>query len=111
MAAMKPLSLGLAGCLVLSVFSSGLAAVLAAQPSFSGTTVGFVALKSYARGTLTVAGPNGFTATVTTKSGLPALDLTQFGSVADGRYTYQLDAATAQLDTSAAPQNNGRPST
>jgi hypothetical protein len=108
MTARRPLYLGVGACLALSLFSPAIAETLAAQPSFSGTVVGFVALKSYSNGTLTVVGPNGFVAGATKKGGLPSLDL---GTVADGRYTYELDAATALLDTSAIPQNNGRPNT
>jgi hypothetical protein len=84
------------------------AETIAAQPSFSGTTVQFAALKAYSGGTLTVVGPNGFAASVGRKGGLPALNLATAGPLVDGRYTYQLAAATSQLDASGVPQNNGR---
>ena len=41
-------------------------------------------------GTLTVVGPNGFVASASSKSGLPALNLARFGAVPDGQYSYQL---------------------
>ena len=103
---MKPWGFAAAAYLALS--GACLADSLDAQPSFSRATIGFVAAKAYGGGTLTVVGPNGFAASVTNKAGLPILNLAQFGAVPDGQYTYQLSAATAELDTSATTQNNGR---
>ena len=108
MAFIKPWALGAAACLALSLSGVSEADTLAAQPSFSRTTVAFAALKGYSGGTLTVAGPNGFAASATSNGGLPSLNLARFGAVPDGQYTYQLDAATGRLDASAAVLNNGR---
>ena len=108
MAIIKPWAFGAAALLALNLSGVGKADTLAAQPSFSRTVVGFVPSKAYAGGTLTVIGPNGFAASASSKGGLPSLNLVQFGAVPDGLYAYQLDAATAQLDTSAPVQNNGR---
>jgi hypothetical protein len=83
-------------------------AEVAAEPSFSRTIVAFAAAKSYFGGTLNVVGPGGYAASASSKSGLPSLDLSKFGRVADGQYTYQLSAATGQVDTSTALLNNGR---
>lgn len=104
----RPWVFGIAGGVALNLSGVCLADTLAARPSFSGTTVGFVAAKAYTNGTLTVAGPNGFAASVASKGGLPSLNLARSGPVADGQYTYQLTAATGQLDTSVTVQNNGR---
>ena len=108
MAGMKPWVLGASALLALHFSGGSLAGTLAAEPSFSGTVVGFAPSRAYAGGTLTVVGPGGFVASASTKSGLPVLDLAKFGALPDGQYTYQIDAATAQVDTSVVMQNNGR---
>jgi hypothetical protein len=104
----KPWVLGASAFLALNFSGVSLAGTLAAQPSLSGTVVGFVPSKAYAGGTLTVVGPGGFAASVSSNNGLPRLDLTQFSAAPDGQYSYQLDAATSQVDTSVIMLNNGR---
>jgi hypothetical protein len=108
MAIIKPWVLGASTLLALGLSGVSLAGTLAAQSSLSGTVVGFTPSRAHSGGTLTVVGPGGFVASVSSKRGLPLLDLAQFGSVPDGQYTYQLDAATSQVDTSRIMQNNGR---
>ena len=108
MARINPWLLGASALFVLGLSGVSLAGTLAAQQSLSGTVVGFAPSKTYAGGTLTVVGPGGFVASVSSKQGLPLLDLGQFGAVPDGQYTYQLDATTSQVDTSVILQNNGR---
>jgi hypothetical protein len=109
MATSKPWALGAAAAfLALNMSGVCTADTLAATPSLSGKTVAFLAHGTYLSGTLTVVGPNGFAATVASKRGLPALNLEEFGAVLDGRYAYQLNAATSRLDYSVAAQNNGR---
>ena len=93
---------------VLGLCSVAAADTLVARASFAGTTIGFVAGKAYSNATLTVVGPNGYVATARSKTGLPALNLARSGAAPDGRYTYQLSAATAQADTAEIAQNNGR---
>jgi hypothetical protein len=108
MATIKSWALGVAiASFALGFSSAGMADTLAATPSLSGTTVAFVAKRAHSSSTLTVVGPGGFVASVASNGGLPALDLAQF-SLPDGQYTYQLDAATPQVDTSVVIQNNGR---
>jgi hypothetical protein len=108
MASMKLWVLCASALLALDFSGISQAGTLAAQPSFSGTVVGFVPTKTYAGGTLTVVGPGGFAASASSKGGLPLLDLAKFSAVPDGQYTFQLDAATSQVDTSVILQNNGR---
>jgi hypothetical protein len=109
MTTIKPWALGAAVAVFALNFSSVcMGGTLAATPSLSGKTVAFVAQKAYSSGTLTVVGPNGFAATVVSKRGLPSLSLALVGALPDGQYTYQLNAATSQVDTSVVMQNNGR---
>ena len=108
MAPIKPWALGAAALLALTLSGACRAGTLAAQPSLSRTTVAFDPSKAYAGGTLTVVGPNGFVASISSDGGLPSLNLARFGALPDGQYNYQLDAATSQVDTSATVQNNGR---
>lgn len=104
----KPWAIGAAALFALNLSGASVAGTLAAQPSFSGTTISFAASKAYAGGTLTIIGPNGFLASARSKSGLPSLNLASVGAVPNGQYSFQLDAATSQADTSVVAQNNGR---
>lgn len=60
----------------------------------------------HSNGVLTVVGANGFSATVYSKNGVPAL--ASLGRLPDGEYTYQVSAATRQLVGAGTLQNNGR---
>ena len=82
-------------------FATGLAVVLAsvcpaddlkADRRFTATSVGFDLKGPYRNVTLTVAGPNDFHASASSKTGAPSIDLRRFGPLADGTYTYQLTA-------------------
>ena len=70
--------------------------------------VGFDLKGTLSNLTLSIAGPNNFSATAFSKSGAPSIDLRRFGSVEDGTYTYQLTAATDEKVKSRARIDNGR---
>ena len=106
MARLGPWAAGAVACLALSTAS--IAATIAAKPNFYGTTIGFATSAAYSGGTLTVVGPNEFAASANSATGLPSLNLAQFGKVPDGQYTYQLFAATAALVATVTRQNDGR---
>jgi hypothetical protein len=106
---MKPAALGLAACLAFGFSSAGMADDLSASEQFAGTTVGFE-LKGgpFSNVTLSVAGPDNFHASASARRGAPTIDLRRFGPVEDGRYTYQLTAATAEREKIRARLDNGR---
>lgn len=61
-----------------------------ADHNFYGTTVSFHSKVSASAGSLSIAGPNGFSASKASKYGVPSIQLVNFGYVADGIYNYQL---------------------
>ena len=75
---------------------------------FSGTVLAFTPTGSFSRGTLSVAGPNGFAATVRSNGAAPALDLAQAPGFQDGEYRYQWTAATGRADPTIRSANDGR---
>jgi hypothetical protein len=81
---------------------------LNASESFSGGLVGFSLGDTYSHYTLTISGPGGYQAQVFSEAGAPTVRLSDFGDVADGRYTYTLTAATFEYDHTAPRLNNGR---
>jgi hypothetical protein len=92
---MKPAAFGLAAGLAFGLSGACLADDLSASEQFAGTTVGFE-LKGgpFSHVTLSISGPNDFHASAFSRRGAPSLNLRSFGAVEDGRYTYQLTAAT-----------------
>jgi hypothetical protein len=81
---------------------------LKATPRMQGSSLTFEARGASAGSTLSVAGPNRFTATVHSKGGGVGLDLARFGVVEDGTYTYQLHSATDEAIKPRAGLDNGR---
>jgi hypothetical protein len=77
----------------------------------SGTSVGFVLKGAYSNATLSVSGPNGFHASTFSRGGAIVIDLSQFGSLPDGTYNYQLTAASGQAVAVDRTLNDGRGST
>jgi hypothetical protein len=75
---------------------------------FTGTEIGFRAKGSYREFTLSIAGPNDFFASATSKKEAPSIDLRRFGAIEDGAYTYQLTAATDEQLKSRARLDDGR---
>lgn len=73
-----------------------------------GTRVDFSSKKSMTNATLSVAGPNGFHASVFSKKGIPSLDIQDFGSLDDGVYNYEIKAAGHEIIKIRDSLNNGR---
>lgn len=85
-----------------------LAENLAATERFSGTAASFDFKGQYNNATLTVSGPNGFTASASAPSGAPSLDLSKHGSLEDGLYKYHIVAGTPKKAKVRAVLDNGR---
>src|SRR5262249_29779513 len=101
-------SMVLAAVLALGCFESCPANDLQAEHKLGDTVVGFDLKGPYTNVTLSIAGPNEFSATSFSKSGAPTIDLRQFGPVQDGTYTYHLTAATDEKVKSRTHVDNGR---
>ena len=98
----------LAAVLALGCFDFCLADDLQAEQKFDGAVVGFDLKGTYSNLTLTIAGPNEFSATAFSRSGAPSIDLRRFGTLEDGTYTYHLTAATDEKVKSHTRLDNGR---
>ncbi|PTW55736.1 hypothetical protein C8N35_11261 [Breoghania corrubedonensis] len=100
--------------LVIAVVGSWSGAALAesddliATNRFSGATVGFDLGGDYRNVTLTITGPNGFSVSARSERTAPVINLRKFGEVEDGRYNYQLTAATSKRIVVHASLDNGR---
>lgn len=105
---MKPAALGLAASLLLGLSSVASANDLLATEAFSGTTIALQPAQNYSNLTLRVAGPHEFNASISQPSGAPAIDLSRYGAVYDGIYTYHLTGTTGEVVLSGG-REDGRP--
>jgi hypothetical protein len=105
---MHKTALGLAACLAAGLTGACWAQDLKATQRLSDTQLGFDLSGSYNNYTLTVAGPNGFTASASSKTGTPTIDLRRFGAYDDGTYNYQLTASTDEKVPVRTALDNGR---
>ncbi|MFT4993528.1 MAG: hypothetical protein ACI965_000548 [Paraglaciecola sp.] len=85
----------LAGLLFNSSFAAENNVAKIANENFSGSYVSFTAKEDVGHSSLTITGPNGFSASSLSESALPAIELLEFGSPDDGLYIYQITAALA----------------
>lgn len=78
--------------------------------NFSGTYINFTTQKNVFASTLTIVGPNGFSVSESVNMEMPAIELSAFGELIDGLYTYQLTAALSDqfVEATNQPLNNGR---
>ncbi|MFQ3235897.1 MAG: hypothetical protein ACI9C4_001461 [Paraglaciecola sp.] len=78
--------------------------------NFSGSYVSFVTDQDVGASSLTITGPNRFSAQGSAESVIPAIELSEFGSLDDGLYIYQITAALAGQFMQPANKslNNGR---
>ncbi|MEI2384546.1 hypothetical protein [Breoghania sp. JC706] len=81
---------------------------LVATSRFSAATVGFDLGGDYRKVTLTISGPNGFSVSAQSERTAPVINLRKFGKVEDGRYSYQLTAATSKRIAVRSQLDNGR---
>jgi len=105
---MQMTALGLAACLAAGLTGACWAQDLKVTQRLSDTQLGFDLGGSYGNYTLTIAGPNGFHASASSKTGTPTIDLRRFGDFDDGHYTYQLTASTDDKIKLRTPLNDGR---
>jgi hypothetical protein len=111
---MKLPTIGIAALLAVGFANVGLAGdplfggSKIAAPQAAGSAFGFRLDPSYANATLSVSGPNGYHASNYSQGGSPAVDLSQFGTLADGTYTYQLTARGPETVTVKTNLDNGR---
>lgn len=84
--------------------------ILIANENFSGSYIGFTAQQNRSNYSLTIVGPNGFSVSDSADITIPSIELSAFGTITDGLYTYQLTAALSDQFTVSTnqPLNNGR---
>ena len=90
---MKTAALGLAVCMSAGIASACWAQDLKATQKFTDTEIAFEPAGSYGNYTLTVTGPNGLHAIVSSRT-VPSIDLRKLGTIDDGGYNYHLTAST-----------------
>jgi hypothetical protein len=105
---MKPAALGLAAGLVLGLSGASFANDLLATEQFSGATITFQPQANYANLTLRVTGPNNYHASAAFPGGVASIDLTRYGTVADGPYSYNLTGTAGEV-VLASGRDEGRP--
>lgn len=105
---MKSAILGVMACLALGISSAGWAQDLKATQKLTDTQIGFDPGGTYSNYTLTVTGPNGFHASASSKSDVPAIDLRRIGTFDDGTYHYQLTASSDEKVPIRNALDNGR---
>ena len=81
-----------------------------ATEDFSGSRISFTTTIDIGASQLTIIGPDNFSASLSSPSGLPEIELTNFGEPKDGLYNYQMFMTlNGQFNNiSAKPLNNGR---
>jgi len=105
---MRSAAFGLAACFAVGITGACLAQGLNATQKFTDTQIGFDIAGPYSNLTLTVSGPHGLHASVSSPSGSPLIDLRKLGTVDDGEYFYQLTAATDEKIPVRGGLDNGR---
>jgi hypothetical protein len=105
---MKSAALGLAAALAVSVSTPGWAQDLKATQKFTETQIGFDPGGTYGNYTLTVTGPNGVHAIVSSKTAAPSVDLRQLGPLQDGAYNYHLTASSDEKVPVRSKLDDGR---
>lgn len=105
---MKSATFGLAALLAVGFSSACLADDIVATEQITGSKLGVQLKAPLHNATLKISGPDGFHASVSSKSGEVAIDLSASGAVQDGEYTYQLTAATNEKAQVRTKLDNGR---
>ena len=101
----------LAGVLVNSSFASAENnATKIGHENFSGSNISFTEKDKVGPSSLTITGPNGFSASGLAESAIPSIELSEFGLLEDGLYIYQITAALSGqfMQTTNKYLNNGR---
>jgi hypothetical protein len=87
-------------------------AKMIAIETFEGLNISFNEKKDVKNATLSISGPNGFSASSAAENGIPSINLLDFGTPSDGRYKYQItSSAVGEVSKQAGSKlNNGRAS-
>ena len=98
----------LAGCL-LCITSQGIAKEKAvANELFRGNTLAFDLKGNFSNATVSISGPNNYNASITQRDGAPTVNLSQVGTLVDGKYNYEITVATDETIAVTDNLNNGR---
>ena len=106
---MKTAALGFAVSIAVAISSACWAQDLKATQKFTDTQIAFEPGGTFANYTLTVTGPNGVHAIISSRAGAPSADLRQIGALEDGAYNYHLTASTEEKVPLRSKLDNGRP--
>jgi hypothetical protein len=77
-------------------------------PQIHGTDVSFALKNNQKNTTLSITGPNGFTASKFSENGSPKVDLYRAGKLADGLYNFEITTPVGKLVLIKDTINNGR---
>jgi hypothetical protein len=105
---MKSAAFGLAACLTAGIAGAGWAQDLKATQKFADTQIAFEPGGAYGNYTLTITGPNGVHASVSSKTDVPSIDLRQIGAIEDGAYNYHLTASSGEKVLLRSRLDDGR---
>ena len=105
---MKWATFGSAALLAASFTSACFADDIVAAEQAAGSRLGVLLKPAFANATLSVSGPNDFHASISSKGGAVAIDLSQFGALDDGTYNYQVTASSGEKATVRTRLDNGR---
>jgi len=105
---MKLAAFGLAACFAVGISSTCWAQGLNATQKFTDTEIGFDITGPFSNLILTISGPNGLSASATSRTGSPLIDLRKLGAIDDGNYLYQLVAGTDEKVPVRTALDNGR---
>ena len=84
-------------------------AAYAGQPSIGGGQIQVQSSKSMSNKTLTVSGPDGYSATSFSSTGSPSASMSKNGAMADGLYKWQLTGSSSEMvPSSKSGMDNGR---
>ena len=104
---MRLTTLGAAACLAAVLTNAAWAQEFKATRKLTDTQLTFDVGPGLSNYTLTVAGPNGFHTSVSSRDAAPSIDFRQF-KLDDGVYNYELTAMTGQRVPVRTSLNNGR---
>lgn len=78
--------------------------------NFNGVNIRFSQKMEIKNSTLSISGPNGFSASNSVVKGLPSINLFDYGTPSDGRYKYQITSSIiGETKINSSQQlNNGR---
>lgn len=103
----KLLRIGTVLTLLSSMAASATDKLLATEQLY-GSQVSFSAKASTSNTTLSISGPGGFHASKLLKSGIPSINLYDYGELKDGLYKYEITSSVGKKVRVEDTLNNGR---